>query len=147
MSASSGRGGSGRSRDLRGRWGRYYSSGGRGGRRPRIALISCDREMGGGGICAPVELSSALSFPSIPICPGTHETSIFALRFSSRNDIAASTNPCDICWLGPGFSSVIASTEDVLSANMCASGTLVRHEGRWECIEGRRRCRCEVERI
>ena len=61
--------------------------------------------------------SSALSFPSISMCPGTHDTSIFALRFSSRNDIAASANRCDICWLGPGFSSVIASTEDVLSAN------------------------------
>ena len=46
-----------------------------------------------------------------------HETAMFALRFSSRNDIAVSTNPCAICWLGPGFSSVIASTEDVLSAN------------------------------
>ena len=45
-----------------------------------------------------------------------HETAMFALRFSSRNDIAVSTNPYDICWLGPGFSSVTASTEDVLSA-------------------------------
>ena len=43
--------------------------------------------------------SSDLSFPSISMCPGTHETSTFAPRVSSRNDIAASVNRCDICWL------------------------------------------------
>ena len=73
--------------------------------------------------------SSALSFPSIPMCPGTHETSMLTLRFSSRNDIAASTNPCDICWLGPGFSSVIASTEDVLSANSMIVDRLLFNSG------------------
>ena len=61
--------------------------------------------------------SSVLSFPSMFMCPGTHDTSIFAPQFSSRNDIAASANHCDICWLGPGFSSIITLTEDVLSAN------------------------------
>ena len=60
---------------------------------------------------------SALLFPSIPICPGTHEISIFALQFLLRKAIAASMNCCDICWLGPGFSSIIALTEDMLSAN------------------------------
>ena len=73
--------------------------------------------------------SSALSFPSIPMCPGTHETSILTLRFSSRNDIAASTNPCDMCWLSPGFSSVIASTEDVLSANSMIVDRLLSNSG------------------
>ena len=53
----------------------------------------------GGGFCDQHEfgcLLSALSFPSISICPGAHETSIFALQFLSRNDNAASMNPCDI---------------------------------------------------
>ena len=78
--------------------------------------------------------SSALSFPSISMCPGTQETSIFALRFSSRNDIAASVNRCDICWLGPGFSSVIASTEDVLSASSMIVDRLLSASGisRWK---------------
>ena len=61
--------------------------------------------------------SSALSFPSISMCPGTHKTSIFALQFLLRNDITTSVNCCDICWLGPGFSSNIASIEDVLLVN------------------------------
>ena len=66
---------------------------------------------------------SALSFPSVPMCPGTHGTSMLALWFLLRNDIAASMNSCDICWLSPGFSSIIASTEDVLSAN----STILNH--------------------
>ena len=73
--------------------------------------------------------SSALSFLSIPMCPGTHEISMFALWFSLRNGIAASTNPCDICWLGPGFSSVIASTDDVLSANSMIVDCLLSNSG------------------
>ena len=77
--------------------------------------------------------SSALSFPSMFMCPGTHDTSIFAPRFSSRNDIATSANHCDMCWLGPGFSSVIASTEDVLSANSMIVDCLLSASGssRW----------------
>ena len=77
--------------------------------------------------------SSALLFPSMFMCPGTHDTSIFAPQFSSRNDIAASMNRCDICWLGPGFSSVITSTEDVLSANSMIINHLLSASGssRW----------------
>ena len=73
--------------------------------------------------------SSALSFHSISMCPGTYETSMLALWFSPRNDIAASTNSCDICWLGPGFPSVIASTEDVLSANSTIVDRLLSDSG------------------
>ena len=73
--------------------------------------------------------SSALSFPSIPMCPGTHDTSLLALWFSSRNDITASTNFCDICWLGPGFSSATASTEDVLSADSTIVDRLLSNSG------------------
>ena len=73
--------------------------------------------------------SSALSFPSIPMCPGTHDTSMLALWFSSRNDIAASTKSCDICWLGPGLPSVIALTEDVLSANSTIVDRLLSDSG------------------
>jgi hypothetical protein len=65
---------------------------------------------------APFARSSALSFPSIRMCPGTHEISIVTPLFSSRNVIAVSVNCCGICWLGPGFSFVIASIDDVLSA-------------------------------
>jgi hypothetical protein len=66
--------------------------------------------------------SSALSFPSIPICPGTHVTSIFAPPFSSRNVVAVSTNFCDNSWLGPGFPFVIALAADMLSANSMIVG-------------------------
>ena len=88
----------------------------------------------GSSLVASFANSSALSFPSISMCPGTHETSIFALRFSSRNDIAASANRCDMCWLGPGFSSVIASTEDVLLAKSMIVDCLLSTSGssRWK---------------
>ena len=83
----------------------------------------------GASSVAPFAISSALSFPSISMCPGTYETSMFALRFSSRNDITVSTNLYDICWLSPGFSSVIASTEDVLSANSMIVDCLLSSSG------------------
>jgi hypothetical protein len=60
---------------------------------------------------------SALSFPSIPMCPGTHETSIVVPLFLSINSMAVSVNLCEICWPGPGFAFIIASIDDVLSAN------------------------------
>ena len=62
-------------------------------------------------------ISSALSFPSMFMCPGTHDTSIIAYLFSSRKVMAVSTNFCDICRLDPGVSFVIAVTDGVLSAN------------------------------
>ena len=73
--------------------------------------------------------SCALSFPSIPMCPGTHEISIFALQFLLRKAIATSTNHCDICWLGPGFSSIIASTEDMLLVNRMIIDCLLSNSG------------------
>ena len=61
-------------------------------------------------------ISSAPLFPVISICPGTHDTSVLALLFSSRKVIAASTN-FYIIWLDPGFSFIIEVIEDVLSVN------------------------------
>ena len=60
---------------------------------------------------------SALSFPSISMCPGTHDTSIIAHLFLSRKVIVVSTNFCDVCWLKPGASFVIAVIDMVLSTN------------------------------
>ena len=51
------------------------------------------------------------------MCPGARATSICASLFLSRKCVAASTNVCDVRWLDPGFSLVIAETEDVLAAN------------------------------
>ena len=65
----------------------------------------------------PIAISSAPSFPSMSMCPGTHDTSGSTLMFSSRRVVAISTNLCDICWLDPGLSFVIGATEDMLSAN------------------------------
>ena len=62
-------------------------------------------------------ISSTLSFPSIPMCPGTHDTLIVACLFLSRKLIAVSTNFCETCWLDPGDFFVIAETEAVLSTN------------------------------
>ena len=62
-------------------------------------------------------ISSALLFPSISMCPGTHDTSIVARLFVSRNLMAVSTNLCEVSWLDPGASFIIAVTDAVLSAN------------------------------
>src|SRR5258706_11998677 len=51
------------------------------------------------------------------MCPGTHDTSIIALLFLSRKLIAVSTSFCEVCWLNPGVSFVIAVTDAMLSAN------------------------------
>ena len=81
-------------------------------------------------LVASFAISSATSFHSTPMCPGTHDTSIIARLFSSRKVLAASTGFCDICWLDPGISFVIALTNAVLSVNctildhlLFASGT------------------------
>ena len=58
-------------------------------------------------LVASLAISSALSFPAISICPGTHDTSMLAPVFSSRNVVAVSTNFCDICWLDPGLSLLL----------------------------------------
>jgi hypothetical protein len=65
---------------------------------------------------------SALLFPSMPMCPGTHETSIVAPLFLSINSMAVLVNFCEMCWLGPGFAFIITLTDDVLSANRMIVG-------------------------
>ena len=55
----------------------------------------------GGGFCGRLEFgrlfanSSAPSFPSIPMCPGTHETSMVALRRIEIDTFAHSKVHCD----------------------------------------------------
>ena len=74
----------------------------------------------GGGFCGPLEFGYPFRYfalpvvPSILISPGTHDTSILALMFSSMKVITVSTDFCDVCRLSPGLSFVIALNEDVL---------------------------------
>jgi len=60
----------------------------------------------------------------VPMCPGTHATSMLALLFLSRKCGAVSTNLdfCDIRWLDLGFLFVIEATEDMLSACCLRTG-------------------------
>src|SRR5258706_4157996 len=78
---------------------------------------------------APFAISSTLSFPYISMCPGTHNTSMLALLFSSRKVVAVSA--IDICWLGPGSSFVIASFEDVSSASNTIFDYFLSHFSRF----------------
>ena len=56
------------------------------------------------------------SFPSMLMCHGTHDTSMFAFVFFSGKVVAVSTNFCNFRWFNPGSSFVIEASEDVLSA-------------------------------
>ena len=81
----------------------------------RFAIVAIS--VAGSSSVASFAISSALSFPTMSMCPGTHDTSMPALLFSLRKCVAVSTNFCDSCWLDPSFSFVIEAIEDVLSAN------------------------------
>lgn len=74
--------------------------------------------MAGSRSVASFAISSALSFPPMPICPGIHDTLIVACLLLSRKVVAVSTNFCDVCWLDPGVSFVISVTGAVLYANI-----------------------------
>jgi len=76
----------------------------------RFAIVVVS--VAGSSLVASFAISSALSFPAMSMCHGTHDTSMLALLFSLRKCVAVSTNFCDTCWLDPGFSLVIEATED-----------------------------------
>jgi len=63
-----------------------------------VELAILPLSMAGSSSVPSFAISSVLLFPAIPMCPGTHATSICASLFLSRKCVTASTNVCDVRW-------------------------------------------------